>query len=805
MTSVQVIQNIRPLKKLNPSFKVSKIFLVFAILIFLSCADYFYYELYSAFYPETSKRPATTERFFFTNYYPYGISSFSDDTNETHDSLNIDSWVSYTASKIPRTIFFDGLMQNSKKLQISLVQKGFKEAAKYVEILLATDKVIINQYGDDPWDGPLPKDTALIKSMYPNLEQNIRNCKDPFVKERYIYLLMKTTSSIGDHNQTIYYYEKYCETFKPATFISDWSWCKYAGAFYQIGDHSRSFYEFSKILNQSETKRAEAGHSVMVYNIPYSEEVLQYCKNEEEKANVYALAAILPHSDGLGMMEKIYATKPEHDMLPLIGTREINKNEELYYQVKLEDDEYSPSSNSLKKTNIPELLAFFNKVINDKKAGSLDFWYLAAAYLYSLSNDVEKGKKYLQEVKEDSSNPFVGKQKKLLNIIFELQSSTPYDDASFAEIYHDISSFQKMEKTRDMSTMKLISNTLADYFQNRGNAGMVNKPTSFFSGCGKKKIENVDITKHDSARVFFAKLLSKISGTYEEDGISYISGGFERQMFLDTLTTNLLSNVVSFIEKKDPNPLDTMLIHLVNISYDEIYLAYGRRLMLDHRFEDALEIYRKITPEYMKNLVDQVYFNQGPELYLKSWKYDEISDYLTYIENIISYKKATEKNPKDSDAWYKLGEAMINISYHGKAWILSKSMWSSAEMDYYWWGQDVYFSKPNQADNQNYYSNLSAITCFENAAKYCTDKNLGAKISYLGAMAEGHKFWAEYYKNQPKDYEKQDAYHQAQMGIFNSKFMSFFKLLKSKFNNSEYEKMILKECETYSDFVQEMD
>lgn len=96
-----------------------------------------------------------------------------------------------------------------------------------------------------------------------------------------------------------------------------------------------------------------------------------------------------------------------------------------------------------------------------------------------------------------------------MNIIFELQSRTPYDDTSFAKIYHDISSFQRMEKTRDMSTMKLIGNTLADYFQNRGNAVMVNKPTSFFSGCGKKKIENVDKVTHDSARVFLHSFCPK--------------------------------------------------------------------------------------------------------------------------------------------------------------------------------------------------------------------------------------------------------------------------------------------------------
>jgi hypothetical protein len=223
--------------------------------------------------------------------------------------------------------------------------------------------------------------------------------------------------------------------------------------------------------------------------------------------------------------------------------------------------------------------------------------------------------------------------------------------------------------------------------------------------------------------------------------------------------------------------------------------------MLDHRFEDALNVYKKIKPDFMKNLVDQVQFNRGPELYLKSWKYEKISDYVAYIEDIVSYKKATETNPKDSEAWYKLGEAMMNISYHGKAWILSKSKWSSAEMEFYWWGDDNNLVKPNEADNQNYYSNLSAIECFANASKYCTDKNLGAKISYLGAMAERNKFWAQYYKNKPNDYEKQNVYHKDQMVVFDGQYRTFFQLLKDKYTGDDYEKMIINECEGYRDYL----
>jgi len=710
--------------------------------------------------------------------------------------------MNYTSKKIPRTTFYDGLIKNNKQLQIELAQKGFKDAGNYIELVLAIDKLIINQYGDDPWEGPLPKDTALIKTMYASIEQNMNKCKDVFVKERYLYTLLKTSASIGDHVQTIRHFEKYNHSIHPKTFISDWSWSKYAGALYHSGDHARSFYEFSKIFAQSETMRSEAGHSVWVYNIPYSEKALYYCKNDAEKVDVYALAAILPQGDGLGMMKKIYEKKPEHEMLQLIATREINKNEELLYNVKLAEDEYNPSLNTLNKTHIPELLTFFTGIIHDNKIGNTDFWKLAAAYMYFLTEDSENGKKYVQQVKEDPSNEYIVKQKKLLGILLDLQSTPLYDQTTFSKIYSDIGSIKKMDGARDMSALKLVSKKLEDYFLAKANNVTGKKSTSFFSGCGKKQDGDNALQTDDSTRVFFAQCLSNISGFYDdEDGSAYLVGGHERQLYLDTLTTRKLGNIVGFVEREDKNPLDTMLTGLANISNDEIYLAYGRRLMLDHRFEDALEIYKKITPVFMKNIVDQVDFRKGPELYLPSWKYETIDDYVAYLTDIVRYKKATVTNPEDAEIWFKLGEAMINISYHGKAWILSKSMWSSAEMDYYWWGHDSQKALPNEADVPDYYANMSAIICLENASRYCKDKNLGAKISYLGAMAERNKFWSQYYKNQPEDYEKQEKYHQDQMLTFEKQYRNFFQLLSEKFNGDDYEKMIIKECEGYKDFL----
>jgi hypothetical protein len=204
----------------------------------------------------------------------------------------------------------------------------------------------------------------------------------------------------------------------------------------------------------------------------------------------------------------------------------------------------------------------------------------------------------------------------------------------------------------------------------------------------------------------------------------------------------------------------------------------------------------------MQGIIEYVDFRNGPELYLKTQQYKTVKDYPGYIAEIIKYKNETIAHPENAEAWYRLGEALINISYHGKAWILSKSIRSSGEKEYYWWLSDKVGVKPAEKENDNYYGNEAALACFEKAAKYCKDKNLGARISYLGAVAEKSKFWHQYYKNQPEDYEKQEAYHQSQMVAFNGQYRTFFQLLKSKFYGSDYEKMILRECDEYRQFAE---
>ncbi len=778
----------------------NKLILVISILTFISCADYFYAELYSAFYPETSNRPVASESFFYTNYYPYGSAMYDFDANAGQDSVNIDSWETYTHKKISREQLWNGFYKNDQNLKKVLLQNGYKEAAIYFTDLLAADKILFSAPQKDYWDPPVPIDTASILALYPQLEQKINNCKETFIQERYIYLLLKLSFAIEDYNQTIRFFNTYTPVIKSKTFITEKSRCYFAGALYHTGDHARSFYEFAQLFNTSSTQRTEAGHSIIVYNIPYSNEVLKFCKSETEKAHVYAMAAVVPQGDGLGMIKKIYQVDPKHLMLEHLIAREINKNEELLYHVKLGDDSYSPSLNSLNQTNIPELLSFTKQVAGEQHGKSSEFWNLACSYLFYITGDYTNAKKYLKDVADTSSNEYIGKQKRVLSVLINLQSETLYDEQSFAAIYTDIESLLIFDQARDMSVIKLISLKLSDYFRQKHLRHGAKPSGSFFSGCGKSKNNKEAADSSDFVRIFFAQSLDNISGVYEEDGANYKLGGYERQLYLDSMPTQLLGQVVQFMDDKNINPLDKILIELSAVTDNEVYLAYGRRLMLDYRFEEALEIYKKIDKDFMDRIISQVDFRAGPELYLKSFEYDEIPDYLAYIENIVQIKKATESRPTDAEAWFKLGTMLMNISYNGKAWILSKSARSSAEIESFSWGGPESRGKLRSAEGKNYYGNSEAIACFEKALMHCSDKELCARSSYLGAKAEENKFWVQYYENLP-DYEQQEAYHSGQLKMQQEKFQTFFRTLFEKYSETKYENLILEECDTYRQYV----
>ncbi len=317
-------------------FRVFKFALLTGLIISIACADYFSYELYSVFYPETSVRPKDHDKYFFTFYYPYGDDSYNYDATSDDTLLNTNAWYEYFGKKILNYQIKVELHKNDN-LTDDFIKKvkslGKQNALNYLLSLKEIDNLIVDNR-ESYWDERKPIDTLKVKKFISEIEGIFLNEKDDFLKERYLYLLIKSSASIKDYKNVIALFEKYNTVVKVKSYVSEWSQSYFAGAFYHIGNHPRSYYEFSKVFAHCPSRKAVANLSVKTYSIPFTDDVLKFCKSDEEIANVYAIYGLQSFSDIILAIENIMQINPNHEMLQLLISRAINQQEHYFYNAK---------------------------------------------------------------------------------------------------------------------------------------------------------------------------------------------------------------------------------------------------------------------------------------------------------------------------------------------------------------------------------------------------------------------------------------------------------------------------------------
>ena len=101
----------------------------------------------------------------------------------------------------------------------------------------------------------------------------------------------------------------------------------------------------------------------------------------------------------------------------------------------------------------------------------------------------------------------------------------------------------------------------------------------------------------------------------------------------------------------------------------------------------------------------------------------------------------------------------------------------------------------------DYYLTENARKAFEMALSLKSDKELAAKICYAGALCERNQYLVKYFSEKPDDYNQTDAYLAKMKKNELPKYRNFFTKLWKNYQDTQYQKMVLKECETYANFV----
>jgi hypothetical protein len=759
------------------------------LAISLACADYWYNDYKSLFYPETtlskSKNDWTSSFYYspdyfftFDSYGSYGVLN----VDTPFDTLNVKEWHSSLEGKVNKKIIQEGLYGKVVKMDYgfdyinrddatifikALNKIGQRDAATYLTILKRIDTLKAVPEG---WEQPgKTADITNILTAESELSKLQNKTSKQWLRDRIFLARLKALRFASKHEEAIALYEKEGRNQSPGL-IAELTRSLYAGAYFMTGDNARSYYEFSKML-RSPNLGYQGPYNVRVFDMPFNDTVLTYCKNNVEKADVHAVAAMQPKQNLPFHIRKVNNHDPNHPYLQLLVSRMINKYED-FYQVNNDKDRYlwSPEDSTaylMPNGMFDSVMKVAFDITKTKNVYAEPFYAQAMAHLFYTKGDIpmsrlwnstviakttaQKRQKYVQE---------------LLNFLAE-----PKDQQLDKSMLNKIEYLANMKYGRDVHVMQTISKGLSHYYS------------------------------RDTVKSFYSGNLSAISyeADWETNKTWFENGGWEQQQYLDTISTKTLSMVVKHLESQKYDQIDSSLMKLSKLNSDKLFLAYARRLMMEGNWEEGKIYFNKMSEKYFTDRLNGMDAYNGydqrlisyeePIFWLKSHKQTTIKDHAKFLDILVKIKINATQNPNNPNALYDFALQQYNLSYFGSAWIYTKSYKSVAE-------------ELTPASNiNNYYGCDHVAATLDHAIKYAgTDKELHAKIVYLRALVEKAQAFVAISALTPENHwalneEEQKKLDDTVNKLVVEKYSKYSQYFVDKVADSEYKRMVIKECD----------
>ncbi len=783
-----------------------------------------YDEFKSFFAPESAANEAQFHSYNFTSQFLYDENFWDEDDKPAPDEIeNTKAWANYTGvaeKTVTDELYTDADNKSTTGLTEALQQKGKTEAAEYLVIAKNIEAE----------DGGGGSDTT--KGNYDNLlkiaQAKYAQTKDVFLKERWAYQAVKLADMNGEPQKSIELYKTLVEPLTEKTFISDWARSRMAGACMHAKDSTQAYFHFSQVFVTAPTRRKTANRCLR-FLPKLQEEALKLCKNNAEKANVYAATAVLPFQDGLPMLEQIRELDVNHPLLEFIMAREINKNEEFFYG-NWEDLKYSYwNMDSTRKENLKEgasdyftkLLDFSLESAENPTLKKSPFWYTSAAYLTFIAQDYEKANELLQKAKAiPTDNKVIQDQIAMQEMILTVSESPVVTPEMEKKVIPLLERFSRSDKFRTANNFNAACKILAAKYEGitsinefaeggetrplkNGKKAKESKPLGWFASCFSKKDDerNVKASPEGKAKAFLVSLLSSYQLGYskKQDGwietANFMSSS-DQYAIEDSTSSNTLNYTIDYFAKNNHTDFDKRLIKLTGLDNNYLYMVLGRRALAEHKYAKAADAWKHISPEVWEAEPFKTYLDVNP-FHLDGQGEANPKETVTPISFAVRMAELQEKvnkNPKDYESWLLLGCGSYNMGYFGNSWILLRRAWSGGE-------------QKNEIDD--YYTSAKALSYFDKAMNIAPNAETAAKACYLAAACQKIRYELAYgamydglYSLPDGEREKKEAeIIKALETLRKEKYATYFNLLKTKYQQTNYEEQLIKECSTYKDFL----
>ena len=579
------------------------------------------YDMRKFFVSELSNKPLF-EPFYFSFSRLYS-DKWYDDINLSKDD-NLNDWVAYCNNKVAKKDI-DELLYMSDALEntTNLATTKYANNAMYVYLMQNKDKSALEYLyfmkkcsfvaeTIDEWDEKKAEKQEKIRAERVKLltegEKLYKSAKNNVIKLRLGYQLVRLAHYNKEYQQTIKLYDKYVEPVFSENQVAYWAMGHKAGAIYSLGqDRGLAGYLFSRMFEKSPAKRVNAYYSFKIYDDKDWARAMELCKNNKEKATLYFIRSINPHSVNLEELKSIYALDNQSDYLDVLLVRELNKLEQATFYGSVEDKKQGEET---KRKNIANLKAFLEKIIPENKLKNPALFTLGLGYCdYMLGNNANAKKSFA-------------------NIPENVKTNEVKAQINIFELMLQLSELQKVGETEENKLFLAVNNTKS-------------------------------VALKEMLRESFAKIYKKEGNKAQE----YLSSNdmYNLQQYLPTLSVT--EDLISFSQKSNHTAYEKeLLAKIKNVDLQEVK---GMNLVKLERLEDAIAAFKlsKSTEKVLRNpLKGRITHYFGDEI---RGNYSR----LALAEKMLELKKLADKGGKANiSAMLELGNAFYNISYYGYSW-----------------------------------------------------------------------------------------------------------------------------------------
>ena len=631
-----------------------------------------------------------------------------------------------------------------------------KKCTETLDYLLFAKDCEPHVVATDAWKAP-PRDKEVMQQLIGEGRKKFRQTKSAYIRLRYAYQLVRLAHYAGQYEQVL----NLCDDLLPKvdkqgsrwseSMVPWWIQGHKAGALRKLGHNVEAAYLFAQVFLHCPGKRNAAYQSFYIKDEEEWAACLRLCESDAERATLYAIRASAAESRALEDMQKIYEIDPLNSNLEVLLVQEVRKMERnllgLGFNPKKEQNK------RIFKTPKPyagkyviDLEKFVRKCRQEELVARPELWLMAEGYLEFLAGDYYAAERTFRLASEEVDDKMLKEQLTVFQMALK------------------IAAFEKPDAEAEQYAYDLV---------------MDNKLYKAYKGFP-------DFLQDKMAWLYLE---------YQQDGKAFLC---EHPLsdLKPNPRTDLLEGLIAVALKPDQTPFERLL--LKGDMASDLLDMKASLLLAKGDWEGAYEAYKRMLPGDWDN-----YGQHDPflETFRDCVHCKPSSDSLglsaffnkgELIEKLIDLELRA-KTDFDGAArhYYQLGLAAYNLSYFGYAWAAADHFRSGSTWANLHKGKEGVYDYWKYPFGNRENTDLSrALFYFEKSRLLANTPELAARACFQAARCEQKLFFqSALYRPEPLG---------NRIPQLPDQYLVNFSRLQSQYQETEFYKMIVKECKYFA-------